>query len=336
MENHNMLMAIEDHPMTRILWEKVFKEDTEAFLDYYYTYVTDHNEIYVLREQGEIISMLHLNPYEVVHAGRLFKINYIVAVATLEAHRKKGHMRTLLTQALQDMYHKTLPLTYLMPAAESIYTPYDFVVVTSQTHYKYSGELNDNHFPSSVGGFTFAYATASDCDTLSDFANDFFNRNYRVFTRRTPLYFSRMIKEQDSQNGGIILIKKHNNLLGYFILAMETNVSIREFLIIEKYHNIILEVLNLEAVDSIPMMVRITNVEKILPCLKFQNGDRKIIQVEDTIIPENTGTYQLSPSYSGMKCKKLSSEVKKEEALSMAELTTMVFENAAILLNEIV
>ena len=46
------------------LYREAFPEDKDAFVDYYYSYVTKDNRILVLEQEGEIASMLHLNPYK--------------------------------------------------------------------------------------------------------------------------------------------------------------------------------------------------------------------------------------------------------------------------------
>ena len=53
-------------------------------------------------------------------------MDYIVAVATKESRRGKGYMREVLTKALRDMNLEGRPFTFLMPAAEAIYRPFDF------------------------------------------------------------------------------------------------------------------------------------------------------------------------------------------------------------------
>ena len=40
-----------EHEKTRRLWEEIFTEDTEAFLDYYYSIKTAENEIFVMEEE---------------------------------------------------------------------------------------------------------------------------------------------------------------------------------------------------------------------------------------------------------------------------------------------
>ena len=83
-------LHVDEHILTRKLWEEVFVEDTSEFLDYYYSIKIKNNEIYVIEDHGEIVSMLHLNPYEMRIGDKLFQTHYIVAVATKESYRKRG------------------------------------------------------------------------------------------------------------------------------------------------------------------------------------------------------------------------------------------------------
>ena len=63
----------QEHQKTRKLWEEVFSDDTRAFLDYYYFIKTKENEIWVIEEDGEIQSMLQLNPYCSGHKSTIQK-----------------------------------------------------------------------------------------------------------------------------------------------------------------------------------------------------------------------------------------------------------------------
>ena len=126
-----------EHGLTRPLYEEVFSEDSKRFIDYYYTEKTKDNQIYVAEEDGGIQAMLHLNPYELNVNGTKKKANYIVAVATRESYRGRGFMKALLETALKDMYREGESFTYLMPAAEAIYTPYGFPCRLTNSSWKY-------------------------------------------------------------------------------------------------------------------------------------------------------------------------------------------------------
>lgn len=56
----------QEHSRTRGLYETVFPEDSQRFVDYYYERVAKENEIYVVEDEEEIRAMLHLNPYPVL------------------------------------------------------------------------------------------------------------------------------------------------------------------------------------------------------------------------------------------------------------------------------
>ena len=89
---------------TRALYEEVFLEDSEAFVDYYYTEKTKDNVIYGAEEDGRFQAMLHLNPYVLSVNGSERKAHYIVAVATRREYRRRGYMAALIRRALRDMY----------------------------------------------------------------------------------------------------------------------------------------------------------------------------------------------------------------------------------------
>ena len=116
----------EEHGRSRALYEEVFVEDEEAFVDAYYQIKAVDNEILVAEEEGQIVSMLHRNPYTFRLRGERVAADYLVAVATRVSFRHRGLMRALLTKALQDMEEQEQPFTFLMPADEAIYTPFDF------------------------------------------------------------------------------------------------------------------------------------------------------------------------------------------------------------------
>ena len=116
----------QEHGRSRALYEEVFVEDEQAFVDAYYQIKAADNEILVAEEDGEIVSMLHRNPYTFWLRRERVPADYLVAVATRVAFRHRGLMRALLTRALRDMKEQGYPFTFLMPADEAIYTPFDF------------------------------------------------------------------------------------------------------------------------------------------------------------------------------------------------------------------
>ena len=213
-------MAILEHTewkKARKLWEEVFEEDTEKFLDYYEDYVADHNQIFAEEEAGDVVSMVQLNPYR-VHMGEAEADSYyIVAVATRESCRHQGRMRRLLAEALQQMYQEKIPFTFLMPASESIYLPFDFVTVYRQSLFTCGVVIpgsNDNCWHCIPCRW-------EQLKELAEWSNVFLQNHSEISTVRTEDYYKRIWKEQESMNGQILLFYEGSQIKGYCFTGYE-------------------------------------------------------------------------------------------------------------------
>lgn len=215
-------LELQEHGKTRNLWEDIFEEDTPKFLDYYYSVKTSENEIYVIEEDDKIVSMLHLNPYQMRIRDKVYQTHYIVAVATDESYRKRGYMAALLNHVMQEMQDRGEPFTFLMPAAEAIYKPFGFEFIYEQRRGNISGKVYKGK------SLTFALAKKEDCGELADFANEFL-KEYDVVTWRDASYYETLLQEQASENGGILIAKEKDKITGVFCFAKEAEqLEIRE------------------------------------------------------------------------------------------------------------
>ena len=124
--------------------------------------------------------MLHLNPYTMIVNGYEFPCNYIVAVATDPDYRHQGCMRALLERALNDMADRKMPFTFLMPASESIYAPFDFVWICPFT------ELPMRVFRMNADG-----------------QNRYLASHYQMFCKRTENYMENLAAEKKAEEGEI-------------------------------------------------------------------------------------------------------------------------------------
>ena len=217
----------EEHIRTRKLWEEIFTEDTPEFLDYYYSVKTKDNEIYVIEDGEKIVSMLHLNPYQMRVRDKIFKTHYIVAVATDERYRHQGLMRQLLNHVMQVMADRGEPFTFLMPANEAIYKPFGFEFVYEQKREKVVGKRCIDET------LVLEKAKEEDCQAIADFANEVL-KAYDVVTWRDANYYQMILAEQTSENGGILVAKRDGKIQGVFCYAKETGFEIREPLFYNK------------------------------------------------------------------------------------------------------
>lgn len=235
----------EEHGVTRALWEEVFQEDTKEFLDYYYFIKTQNNEIYVIEEDGKIRSMLQLNPYEIQIEEKKVPSCYIIAVATQKEYRSRGYMGELLRTSMADMYARKIPFTFLMPAAEAIYTPYDFRYIYSQCQKELSGRSADDSGAltqaEDAAAAELADARLMDAEAMAEFFQEHFAHMWQVASVRDAQYYRTMILEQQSEHGGVMLMKADGKISGMFPYASEGDFEIREPLLMEGYERAFLK-----------------------------------------------------------------------------------------------
>lgn len=313
------LLKQQEHGKTRLLWEKVFQEDSKAFLDYYYFFKTRENSVYVVEEDEEIRSMLHLNPFLIQVGEGQFDVRYIIAVATEESYRKRGYMGMLLRKAMQAMYQEKQPFTFLMPAAEAIYTPYDFRFVYDQNVWKYTAveKQEQKSLPVSEAGI-------GDGADLAAFFMEYFSERFQIYAVRDEQYYQTMLFEQQSENGGIAILKRSEKIVGCFLYGDEDGLEIREPLYLKEYETefwaavgkicekhgqkealVYAGISEEEKIGTVKfqkkkptIMVRILHLESLLRLLKTKAGEQIdcSFAVLDSILTQNSRVWKLQSS----------------------------------------
>lgn len=279
----------EEHTLSRPLYEEVFSEDSKQFVDYYYTEKTKDNQIYVVEEDGEIRSMLHLNPYQVSVNGTQKQVHYIVAVATQEAYRKRGYMAALLKQALGDMYQSGESFTFLMPASESIYLPFDFRTVYEQDK------------PFIIHSEGWEELSEEDCAELADWANAKLKERYQIYVWRDEAYYKRLRKEYACDGAGLMVRKQQGAITDCAIWIPE------------------------EEKVKPKIMVRIIDVRRMLMSLSLKSLTAVCFTVTDPLIEDNNRCLVLTGTeYSGVML--MDADPRNSEGtLPVRTLTSLVF-----------
>lgn len=256
-------LSDEEKQRSRILYREAFPEDTDAFVEYYYHYVTKDNRILVREEDGRICSMLHLNPYRISVNGQVTDAYYYVAVATAGDCRHQGMMQSLLEKSLRDICSLGHPFAYLMPVNRAIYEPFGFRIVYEQK----KTELPEDPVQ----------------------ANEKMSGMFDVYTVRDDSYMEKMREEERVCEGDAPF-------------------------------------------DIIPyIMMRITNVERMLGFLRSCRPHQVTFCVKDRIIPENQGIYEWKISETESICRKTEKQKDAEFSIDIAELTEFVFGKRKIL-----
>lgn len=216
----------EEHIKTKEMWKNIFADESESFLNYYYSEKIKDNEIYVIESGNEIVSMIHLNPFDMRVGNEQYRLHYIVGVATNPEHRKRGLMAKLLKYVMDLMAERGEPFTYLMPAAKEIYEPFGFEFICTKAMEEIIGVERKNNSPEVVR------ATEKDCQELARFANDYLMR-YDVVTVRSEAYYRRMLLEFGSEKGGILLAKRNDKIVGAMHYAKGEGYEVNEFIFLE-------------------------------------------------------------------------------------------------------
>lgn len=343
-------LTLQERGMARKLWEEVFHEDTEKFLDYYDSCVADHNQIFGEKESGALISMLQLNPYRIRMYGQEVDSYYIVAVATREVYRHQGRMKRLLTEALHEMNREKIPFTWLMPASEAIYQPFDFVTVYCQSLFSMGAALEKQQGSS----WDCQPCKRTQIPELTAWSDQFLKEKTDVSTVRTESYYERIWKEQEAMNGQILLFYDKEELKGYCFTGCEGSAEAWEIAVREENQSSA----NRKAVEALsryfakkaqlpvricgflpesgienrsvremtfrPMtMVRIVNLEAFVKKLRAKERVTFEIKIKDPILEPNNGTFCFQIGAEDGVCRRSDSVDVPE--MEIGELTEVLF-----------
>lgn len=265
---------------SRRLYDEAFEEDSESFKDYYYSEKIRDNTIIADIQGDQIRAMLHLNPYRMRFLGREYEINYIVAVATAKAHRRKGLMRGLLLESFRQMYRENKPFTFLLPANPAYYSPFDFVFISNYT---------ETLLKEGAGLSKSAYRM-EDKEELIRFGNAFLQKISEVYCLRDEKYLDRILLELESEQGDMEIFRDRSGMIvGNALYWGIEKKECREFICEGEYAL-------LKEKDKPYMMGRIIHLHEFLKPIRLHPSEKEEeisvwIRVHDAWIKENTGCF---------------------------------------------
>lgn len=260
---------------TIALYKEAFYEDSEQFIDYYYKYKVQDNRILADMENG-IRAMLHLNPYRMMLKCREYEIFYIVAVATAIEHRRKGYMAGLLKRSMEDMYNENIPFTFLLPANEKYYLPFDFRYISN-----YRNPLEAN-IPFKKESFVYS----KHAKEVLAFWKKSLSAEFDVYCIRDTGYLDRLIKELDTEKGNIdIYLDDRLNIVGTEIFWGIEKKESREIIFNKSS-------LDIAFSDKPYMMGRIINIHEFMKNISIKrdsdiNELSLILNLKDELIEKN-------------------------------------------------
>ncbi len=269
------------------LWSQAFFEDSEEFKNYYFTEKIRENRILVKEEDGQIISMIHLNPYKIRLEEKICLLDYIVGVATDKEKRHQGHMRELLGKMLRDGHQEGKPFCFLMPADKAIYEPFDFRFVFRQPQW----EKKNLEGEAGIRIVSGAASEEQNFEELSSFMESWMRRRFQVYGIRDQAYAANLVKELASEEGIITRIYQGNTLAGLEAVWGQEEKERRFLYFPEAWIK--------EAGAPKPaIMARILNLKNFLELFALKEGEPApveiLLDVTDPLIPENTGLWRWS------------------------------------------
>ena len=218
------------------MWEENF-HDPISYADFYFSEVYGKNEVLLNQEtqtDDEIVKgMLHLNPYTLHVKGQPTEAKYIVGVATDEEYRRQGVMRELLVKTFQELRGRGELFTYLMPADENYYLPFDFRFGMAQVEQEleYLPELRKETEKQAEDTEQYIFKTElsdEELEVLVAQENIIKDNLFDIFTEVSVPYIRRMEKEVESDYGQVLYVFDGESYVGraavgaedsYFVLS---------------------------------------------------------------------------------------------------------------------
>ena len=268
------------------LWHMCFPEDSESFIEYYYKEKTKDNEILVKKDNGLLISMVQYNPYAVKLRGRLWKLDYLVGVATEESRRREGHFRDVFVKMLHDEEAAGKPITYLVPVNPAVYAPMGFTFIGNVASYELTEEAKKTLTR------TVCQDTPEDCGRAAVYMEQWLGARYEMYTRRDAAYVSRLIKELASENGTLEFLEQDGRLVG---LDAYWGWEVREHRLLYAE-----DAYTVKTGEKLWNMARLTNIGALLAAFGLkqaeQQGEEKRmltlgIRMNDPILEMNNGEF---------------------------------------------
>lgn len=326
-------LSAEEKEKSRQLYETSFPEDSEEFVDYYYSEKCVDNKILVMEDYDRVVSMIHLNPFKVSLYDHEADVHYIVAVATDEEYRMQGYMRQLMEQVFHDMYQAGEPFTFLTPANPDYYYSCGFEYWENQIqlHQDQDGVWN--------GRQRIHAAVDGDCEMLAKFSNETLKGQFDLYVLKDEAYYKRLIKEQECDGGHVIVIKEtaadaalenssasdNEKVNGIFCMHRGLGLYIREPIM---SHSCSEEI-------QAKMMGRVLNIEAFCGMIKSVEKISMDVRIRDTMIPENEGCYHIEIDETGGSAKRIY-DFEPERSMDIAEIGQFFFDKMRIYINEVV
>lgn len=342
------------------MWQRNF-HDPAPYAAFYFSEVYGKNEVLLQVSENNVLQaadmqenraenteetecikgMLHLNPYQLLIKGKTVDAHYIVGVATDERFRRQGVMRELLIDTFSRLRKRGEMFTYLMPADENYYLPFDFRFGMCQLEQEM--ECFRQAPKPEKKQFAFVPGLPENLEEACRLENEKKAGLFAICTKMTSEYFRRLEKEVRSDFGRMITVYKDGIYAGRFVMGAEDGYMVLSQIVCvdetmyqcflhealhfseEEYHygkyqlivdetwkKTLLPPGNVCGVRLLPVkekkiiMFRILDLEKLGAYLCGTAAQTCCIRVIDNYLQEQDGCYQWSVDNGKVKVQKIS------------------------------
>ncbi len=293
------------------LWRECF-DDTDQYVDMFFSEVYRDEDALVLEEEGRIVSSMMLQRYTMNFHGVTSSVSYVCGAATAKSLRGHGYMRRLMGHALRESYRRGDILCTLIPAGEWLYHYYGHMGF-SPVFYMDKERYTSAHKFRSTGVYSRYY------DLSGVEAYGFFNRimeSRPCAVQHTRRQYDEILMDNSADAGAVIaLADSHGSPVAMaFAVPDADEVVVKDVLAVDGDSRAAVLAEVLREFAGCPMtvygyydavrdndnyvvrgMARVVNVEKCLSVIAGRYTGMKLsIRVNDAEIDENNGVYTLA------------------------------------------
>lgn len=210
------LVTEEDDKAVRRLWSYSFNGD-EPFFSWYFSQFYDRRNGLGGYENGELLTCLHLHPYQLSLRGSSLATSYIVGVASDPAARRGGMIRHLLTASLEEMRRRGHWISILMPSKAGFYAPYQWLLCYH--HLLYVVKLEDlRPLAKPAGNILYIESV-----TLDFFAQSYakFVAGKHGYVERTQQDWVHRLNEHINDKGFVYCLEMDGQPAGYIMYSFK-------------------------------------------------------------------------------------------------------------------
>ncbi|WP_157037565.1 GNAT family N-acetyltransferase [Ornithinibacillus californiensis] len=302
--------------------------------------------IWGVKEEGRLAAKLHVIPLTVYVHGKQMHMGGVSSVATWPEFRRNGLVKELLTNALNDMRKNGQVLSYLHPFSVPFYRKFGYELAFNEKIYTIPFEKLKRNWDAKG----YVRRREPDVSLLNNVYNSYAKRYTGAIARDEKWWKQRVLKDDAhlavayDESGipvGYIHFEVKDKKFTVIEMAYSSLTGLKLLMQFISNHDSMAETVELVVPenDNIPLlldeprfetkvdpyfMARVVNVKEFLKQFPFEGSatDESIsLYVEDLIIPENSGLYNIRQSSGGVT--QIKSRSQAEVTCTIQQFTAM-------------